>query len=181
MKTRRNAKATITAMTQQNASAEMALLYRDMIIKAARSVDMGIIDVEGNESWERLNIPTVPAVRYLGNSNEGLPKMREDIQSEIEGVAIADQVRWLLNSRIIRDREQREDINASSVVFIVRGKKVAQRLVNNGVIAAAARDKVEPDTTAGPDSLGELCCGWGHIESKCSHQQTRRGYSTGPP
>lgn len=44
------------------------------------------------------------------------------------------------------------------MVFIVRGKKVAQRLVNNGVIAAVARDKVELDTNPGPDSLGELSC-----------------------
>lgn len=89
---------TITAMTQQNETAEMALLYRDMIIKAARAVDKGIIDVEGIESWERLNIHTVPAVRYMGNGNAVLQKMREDIQSEIEGVAIPAQVRWLLNS-----------------------------------------------------------------------------------
>jgi hypothetical protein len=49
--------------THQNATAEMALLYRDIIIKAARSVGKGIIDVEGNESWERLKIHTVPLVR----------------------------------------------------------------------------------------------------------------------
>jgi len=52
MNVRRNPKGTITAITHQNATAEMALLYRDIMIKAARSVDKGIIDVEGNESWE---------------------------------------------------------------------------------------------------------------------------------
>jgi len=72
----------------------------------------------------------------MGKTTEGLQKMREVIHAENEGVAIPAPVRWLSNPRIIREREQRGEIKASSVVFIVRGKKVAQRLVNKGVIAA---------------------------------------------
>jgi len=159
MNARRNAKGTIiTAITHQNATAEIALRYRDMIIMAARSVDKGIIDVQGNESWERLEIHTVPLVRYIGEGTEGLQKMREEIQADNEGVAIPAQVRWLSNPRIIREREQRGEIKASSVVFIVRGKKVAQRVVSNGEIAAGVRYKVEAYTNAGPDSLcGHWC------------------------
>jgi len=112
----------------------------------------------------------------MGKGNKGLPKMWEEIQAENEGVAIPAQVRWLSNHRIIREREQRGEIKASSVVFIVRGKKVAQSLVNKGVIAAGVRYKVEPYTNAGPDSLCELCCGWGHITSKCSNHQPKCGY-----
>jgi hypothetical protein len=114
----------------------MALLYRDIIIKATRSVDKGIIDVEGNESWERLKIHTVPLVRYMGQGTEGLQKMREEIQGENEGVAIAAQVRWLSNPRIISETEQIGEFKASTVVFIVSGKKVAQSLVNKRAIAA---------------------------------------------
>jgi len=135
MNARTNAKGTISAITHQNATAEMALLYRDIIIKAARSVDKAIIDVEGNESWERLTIHTVPLVRYIGKGTKGLQR-REEIQAENEGVAIPAQVRWLSNPRIIRESEQRGEIKASSVVIIVMGKKVAQKLVNKGVIAA---------------------------------------------
>jgi len=52
----------------------MALLNRDIIIKAAIPVDKGIIDVEGNELWERLQIYTVPLVRYIRKGTEGLQK-----------------------------------------------------------------------------------------------------------
>jgi len=180
MNARRSAKGTITAITHHNATAEMALLYRDLIIKAARSVDKGIIDVEGNESWERLKIHTVPLVRYMGKGAEGLPKMKEEIQAQNEGVAIPAEVRWLSNPRIIRVREQRGEIKASLVVFIVSGKKVAQGQVNIGVIAAGVRYKIETYTNAGPDSLCELCCGWGHIEGKCSHYQPKCSYCAGP-
>jgi hypothetical protein len=179
MNARRNARGTITATTHQNATAEMALLYRDIIIKAARSVDKGIIDVEGNESWERLKIHTVPLVRYMGKGTKGLQKMREEIQAENEGVRIPPQVSWLSNPRTIKEREQRGEIKASSVVFMVKGKKVAQRLVNKGVTAAGVRNMVEPYTNAGSDSLSDLCCGWGHIESKCNHQP-KCGYCTRP-
>jgi len=171
----------MVAITHPNATAEMALLYRHIIIKSARLLDKGIIDVEGNESWERLKIHTVLLVRYIGQGTEGLQNIREEIQAENEGGAIPAQVSWLSNPRMIREREQRWEIKASSVVFIVRGKKVAQRLVNKGIIAAGVRYKVEPYTKARPDSLFKLCCRWGHIQSKCSHHRPKCGYCARPP
>jgi len=84
MNARRNEKGTITAITNPNATEEMALLYRDIIIKAARSVDKGIINMEGNKSWERLKIHTVRLLRYMGKGSEGLQKLSEEIQAENE-------------------------------------------------------------------------------------------------
>jgi len=104
--------------------------------------------------------------------------MREEIQAENEGVTIPAQVRWLSNPRTIKEREERVDIKASSVVFMVKGKKVAQRRVSKEVTAAGVRYMVEPYTNAGPDILGERCCGWGHIECKCNHQR-KCGYCGG--
>jgi len=45
---RRNAKGTITGFTNQNATAEMALQYRDIIITTARTVEKAVVDVERN-------------------------------------------------------------------------------------------------------------------------------------
>jgi hypothetical protein len=175
MNARMNRRGTLTAITHQNATAEMALLYRDIIIKAARSVNKGIIDVEGNESWGRLKIHTILLERYMGKGTDGLQKMREEIQAENQGVTISAQVRWLSNPRTIKEREHRGEITASSVVFMGKVKKVAQRLVSKGVTTAGVRYKVEPYTNPGPDSLCELCCWWGYIESKCN-QQLKCGY-----
>jgi len=88
MTARRNARGTITAITHQNATAERALLYRDIIIKTPRSVDTGIINVERNELWERVKNNTVSLVGYIGMGAQGLPKMGEEIQAEYEGVTI---------------------------------------------------------------------------------------------
>jgi hypothetical protein len=50
MNTRRNAKGTITAITHQDATAEMAMRYRDVNFMAARTVDTGVVDVEEKET-----------------------------------------------------------------------------------------------------------------------------------
>ena len=71
MNARRNGKGAVTAIMLQNATAEMALGYRDMIIKAARTVDNGVVNVKVNESWEWLTIHTVPLIHYMGNGTEG--------------------------------------------------------------------------------------------------------------
>jgi hypothetical protein len=130
-------------------------------------VEKGIIDVEENQSWERLTIDTVRVVSYMGKDTEGLQQVREEIKAENEGLAIPAQVSWLSNPHTIKEREQRGTIKASSVVFVVKGKKVAQRIVNKGVTAAGLWYKVEPYTSAGPDTLSTIGCRWGRIESNC--------------
>ena len=125
MNARRNAKGTITAITHQNATAEMALRYCDLIITAARTVDKGVVDVEGNETWERLKIHAVPLVRYMGKGTEGLQKMREEFEAKNEGITIPTQVRWLANPHTIRERRPNREFAASSVGFVVKGSKAA--------------------------------------------------------
>ena len=143
MNAKRNAKGAITAITHPNATAEMALQYRDIIITAARTVNKGVVDVEENESWERLKIHAVPLIRYMGKGTEGLRKMREEFEAENEGIVIRTQVRRLANPRTIRERRQKGEIAASSVVFVVKESKVAQSLVNKGIKAAGVWYRVE--------------------------------------
>ena len=137
-----------------------------------------MIDVEENECWERLEIHAVPFVRYMGKGTEGLQKMREIFEGENDGIEIPTQVRWVANPRTIRERRQNGDIPASSVVFVVKGSKAAQGLVKKGIKAAGVWYRVETYTNAGPDSRCELCCGWGHIENKCSNEPPC-GYCSG--
>jgi len=92
MNARRKAKCTITAITHQNATAAMALAYSEVMIAAAHTVDKGVIDVEDNESWERLKIHALPLERDMGKGTEGLQKIRDEIHPEMEGVVIPIQV-----------------------------------------------------------------------------------------
>jgi hypothetical protein len=167
MNARRNAKGVITAITHQNATAEMVMQSRDIMIMAARTVDRGVVDVEENETLEWLNIHAVPLVWCIGKGTEGRQMMREEFVAENEGIAIPTQVRWVANPCTIRDRRQNGEIAVSSVVFVVKGSRLAQSLIKKGIKAAGVWYRVEAFTNAGPDSRCELCCRWGHMENKC--------------
>jgi hypothetical protein len=103
----------------------MAQQYSDIIITAARTVYRGIVHVAQTETWERLNIHAGPLVRYIGKGTEGLHKIREELEAENEGIAIPTLVRWLEDPRTISERRQTGGIAASSVVFVVKGSRLA--------------------------------------------------------
>jgi len=173
-----NAKGAITAITHRNATAAMAIRYRDIFIKAAKTVERGVVDVEENATWEWIKIHAVPLMQYMGKGTEGPQKMREELEAENKGIGIPTQVRWLANPRTSRERRQNGQIPASSVVFVVKGSRLAQSLIKKGIKAAGVWYRVEAFTNAGPDSRCELCCGWGHIENKCGNMP-KCGYCSG--
>jgi hypothetical protein len=178
MNAKRNAKGAITAITHPNTTPGMAMQYRDVIITAVRTVDRGVVDVEENETWERLKIHAVPLVRYMGKSTESLRKMRDEIEAENEVIAIPTQVRWLANPRPMSKRRQNGEIAASSVVIVVKGSRMAQSWIKKGINAVGVWYRVKEFTDAGPDSRFELCCGWDHIEKKCFNKP-KCGYCSG--
>jgi len=83
-----------------------------------------------------------------------------------------------VNPCTIREMKQNGEIAASSVVFVVKRSKVAQSSVKKGIKAAGVWYQVETYTNDGPDSRCELCCGWGHIETKCA-SEPKCGYCSG--
>jgi hypothetical protein len=157
---KRNAKGAITAITHPNKTAEMALQYLNIIMTAARMVDKGVVDVEDNESWERIKIHAVHLVRYMGKGTEGLQKIPEEFDAEIEGIVIPTQVRWLANPRTNRERMQNGVIGTSSVVFVVTGSRVAQSLIKKYIKEGGVWYRVEMYTNEVPDSRCELCYRW---------------------
>jgi len=53
-------------ITTPAATAEMLIRYREIVIKAARKVDTGIVDIETSELWEKVTMHGVNFDRYLG-------------------------------------------------------------------------------------------------------------------
>jgi hypothetical protein len=106
---------------------------------------------------------------------KGLHMMREEFEAENEGIVIPTQMRWQANPHTIRERRQNGEIDASSVVFVVKGCRLAQSMRTKGIKAAGVLYLVEACTSAGPDSRSELCCGWVHIENMCG-SKPKSGY-----
>jgi len=127
MNARRLAKGEITAIAHLNSTAKMIRRYHDMIITAARTVVKGVVDVEENESSERLKIHEVPHIQYMGKGMEGLQMMQEEFEAENEGIQIPTTVWRLGNLHTMMEWRLHRDIVASSVVCVVKGSNTAQR------------------------------------------------------
>ena len=66
------------------------------MINVMRKVDLGIVDIETNELWERVMMHGINFDRYLGKkTGGGLEKLRSEIQAENEGVVLPLAINWI--------------------------------------------------------------------------------------
>ena len=114
-----------------------------------------------------MKVDGIPYRNYLGKGTDGLSKLKEEIQSENEGVIIPTQIRWIGSVSGHKDRARNNEKKAGSVVLMVKGRKVAADLIENGFRAAGRRYAAELFEEEGPDSLCSVCCLWGHLARKC--------------
>jgi len=137
------------------------------VIKAARKVDTGIVDIETNELWERVKMHGVNFDRYLGKkTGGGLEKYRQELQAENEGVVFPLAINWIGGPKDVQ-KKKAEGKKASSVVFAVKGSKMAENVLKGGLRAAGVKYDVEKFMNARPDSFCGVCSRWGHVEAKC--------------
>jgi hypothetical protein len=71
----------------------------------------------------------------------------EQFEEENEGIAIPTQLRWLGNTHTIREPRHNGEFAASSVVFVVKGSRLTQSLINRGIKAAGVWYRVEATAT----------------------------------
>ena len=127
------------------------------MIKAARKVDAGIVDIETNELWEKVKMHGVNFDRYLGKkTGGGLEKLRSELQAENEGVVLPLAISWIGGPKDVQKKKS-EGKKASSVVFAVKGSKMAEKVLKGGLRAAGVKYDVERFMTAGPDSFCGVC------------------------
>ena len=68
---RKNTRGYLTTITTPGATAEMLIRYREIVIKAAKKVDAGFVDIQTNELWERVMMHGVNFNRYLQKKTGG--------------------------------------------------------------------------------------------------------------
>jgi len=163
----KNTRGCLSTITTPGATAEMLIRYREIVIKAARKVDAGIVDIETNELWERVKMHGVNFDRYLGKkTGGGLEKLRQELQAENEGVVLPLAINWIGGPKDVQ-KKKAEGKKASSVVFAVKGSKMAEKVLKGGLRAAGVKYDVEKFVNAGPDSFCGVCSRWGHVDAKC--------------
>jgi hypothetical protein len=163
----KNTRGCLSTITTPGATAKMLIRYREIVIKPARKVDAGIVDIETNELWERVKMHGVNFDRYLGKkTGGGLEKLRQELQAENEGVVVPFAISWIGGPKDVQ-KKKGDGKKASSVVFAVKGSKMAEKVLKGGLRAAGVKYDVEKFMTAGPDSFCGVCSRWGHVEAKC--------------
>jgi len=163
----KNTRGCLSTITTPGATAKMLIRYREIVIKAARKADAGIVDIETNELWERVKMHGVNFDRYLGKkTGGGLEKLSEELQAENEGVVLPLAINWIGGPKDVQ-KKKAEGQKASLVGFAVKGSKMAEKVLKGGLRAAGVKYNVERFVNARPDSFCGVCSRWGHGEAKC--------------
>ena len=137
------------------------------MIKAARRVDTGIVDIETSKLWQRVKMDGVNFDWYLGKkTGGGLEKLRQELQVENEGVVLPRAISWIGGPKAVQ-KEKGEGEKASTVMFAVKGSKMAEKVLKEGLRAAGVKYNVGKFMTAGLDSFCGVCSRWGHVDAKC--------------
>jgi hypothetical protein len=104
--------------------------------------------------------------------------MRDEFDELNEGIVIPTHIRSLVNPHTLRERRKNREISMSSVVFVVKARRLAQSVIKKDITAVGTWYGAKVFPNAGPDIWWELCCGWGHIENKCGNMP-KCGYCSG--
>jgi hypothetical protein len=85
----------------------------------------------------------------MSKSSGGLEMLREEIHAENEGVVFPMSIRWLERVADIKEKKRHGENQASSVVFAIEEKKMAQRCWEKGLRAAGIWHEVERYVNSG--------------------------------
>jgi hypothetical protein len=158
---RKNEKGSITAIAAERCTIGNLRRYEDIIIRAARVIDCGIIGFEEIEVWKKLKIHRIPLTRYVRRGTNGLEKLREEIEAENAGVSVPMAARWLVNVPQIKERWAKGLIQALSVFLAVRGEDTARKLLKEGIRICGNRYTIKRYQEERPNTQCTNCAKWG--------------------
>jgi hypothetical protein len=137
----------------------MLVAWREVVIKEASSIIKGIIDLETNETWDRVKMHGITLDKYAVKKSRGLEKLRQEIRAENKGVATLMAIKWLVRPADIQEKRKSGEKQASSVGFLIEGQKIAPKCLEKGLWAAGMWHEVKRYNHPRPDTLYESCCG----------------------
>lgn len=150
----------ISALLMEKTNAEDLIReHSNLLIRAAKSVDSGVIDVEAPERWQRLKVHGMSLVRYLREGKMEL--LYREIESSA-GIKLKTLPHWLINEVRLEGRLESGN-NKGSAIIITMGKIIeASRLCSKGLRFRGAPKGVENYWEAGPSSFCMSSAGIGH-------------------
>lgn len=114
--------------------------HSNALIKAAKSIDQGVIGVEALEQWQRLKVHGMPLLQYLGEGKMDL--LYREIESSI-GIKLKTRPRWLVNEARLEERLESGTGKGSAIVITVGNSTEAAKLCAKGLRFGGALKVIE--------------------------------------
>lgn len=146
-------------LTEKSNAEELLEEHSTTLIRAAKSVDDGVVGVEKLERWHRLKVHGMPLMRYLGEGKMEL--LCREIESST-GIQLKTTPRWLISEARLEERLETGNEKGSAIVITVGNEVEASRLCAKGLRFGEALKGVEKYWEAGPSSICMTCSGIGH-------------------
>ncbi|MCJ1360618.1 MAG: hypothetical protein MMC33_010626, partial [Icmadophila ericetorum] len=152
-------------LSEKARAKEVEKQYRDLLIRAARTVDNGVISMGATEAWHVVKVLGMRLERYLGAT--GMLMMRREIQSST-GMTLKRDPAWILSERTLQGRYQAGLQSTASVKLWMGSKEDAQLLCSRGLRFGMHVKAVKPWHETGPGTVCLDCCGIGHgVPGRC--------------
>ena len=145
--------------------------YSNMLIRAAKSINKGIIEVEVLQKWHRLKVHGMPLLRYFGE--EKIEILSWEIESSIE-IKLKTTPQWLLSKVRLKKRLDTGDTRRSAIIITVGSEEEASKLCAKGLRFGGAPKIVEKYWEAGPSSVYMTYSGIGHDQLKGCNQRPKQ-------
>ena len=146
-------------LTEKSNAEELLRDHSTMLIRAAKSIDGGVIGIETLERWHRLKVHGMPLMRYLGEGKMEL--LCREIESST-GIKLKTLPRWLISEARLEERLETGNGKGSAIVITVGNEAEASKLCSKGLRFGGAPKVVEKYWEAGPGSVCMTCSGIGH-------------------
>ncbi len=137
-------------LTEKSNTEDLLRDHSTVLIRAAKSVDEGVIEVEALERWHRLKVHGMPLMRYLGEGKMEL--LCRKIKSS-PGIRLKTIPRWLINEECLKERLESGNERGSAIVITVRTEIEASKLCAKGLRFRGAPKVVEKYWEAGLNSF----------------------------
>ena len=136
------------------------------MLKAARMAHSCITNLGPRDWWGWTKPHSISFDRHMAGKCGALATPREQHERDNEAVRIPSI--WCLGGRDVRTRYQQK-FSASTVVFVVLGDTVGNRVSRCGMRLVGRRHKAKlyEEERPGPDAFCCRCCVWGHIGPHC--------------
>lgn len=165
-------------LTEKAGAKELLETRRNILIRAAKTVDAAVIGAEALEHWQRLKVHGMPLGRYLG---EGKMELCEREVESSTGIQLKINPRWLIHESRLRERQESGNYCGSSIVIIVANNSNATYLCARGLRFGEALKVIERYWEAGPGSVCPVCCGISHdCLGKCGQRPVQCTLCAGP-